>query len=107
MIKGPQITQIILIIQNCFLIICENLRNMRMKLRAWEIMSLFRIVNKILSTQKCSRAMLWALCMPGSLQKMDFTENDRGLFSGVPMPVALMSRTILDKQVLVAASGIG
>lgn len=69
-------------------------------------MSLFRIDNKILSTQKCYRAMLWALCMPGSLQKMDFAENDRGLFSGVPMPVALMSRTLLDKQVLVAASGI-
>ncbi|RLB82215.1 MAG: phosphonate C-P lyase system protein PhnH [Deltaproteobacteria bacterium] len=77
-----------------------------MKLRAWEIMSLFRIDNKILSTQKCYRAMLWALCTPGSLQKMDFAENDRGLVSGLPMPVALMSRTLLDEQVSVAAFDI-
>ena len=69
-------------------------------------MSLFRIDNKILSTQKCYRAMLWALCMPGSLQKMDFAENDRGLVSGLPMPVALMSRTLLDEQVSVATAGI-
>ncbi|MBW2020528.1 MAG: phosphonate C-P lyase system protein PhnH [Deltaproteobacteria bacterium] len=69
-------------------------------------MSLFRIDNKILSTQKCYRAMLWALCTPGSLQKMDFAENDRGLVSGLPMPVALMSRTLLDEQVSVAAFDI-
>jgi len=69
-------------------------------------MSLFRMDNEMLSTQKCYRAMLSALCMPGSLQKIDFAENETDFMFEVPPPVALMSRTLLDEQVSVAASGI-
>lgn len=68
-------------------------------------MSLFRIDSKILSTQKCYRVMLWALSMPGSLQKVDFEKNETDILSRVPRPVALMSRTLLDEQVPVAAFG--
>jgi len=68
---------------------------------------LFRINDKILGTQKCYRTMLKALCTPGSPQKMDLAGGERGLISGVPSHVALISLTLLDEQVSVAAFGFG
>jgi len=70
-------------------------------------MSLFRTDDKIFGTQKCYRTMLSALCTPGSPRKMDIAGNERGLISGVPSHVALISLTLLDEQVSVAAFGTG